>query len=268
MLTPKHPVLIVDHRWDTTVSSEAFAHTIFQRVSAKDIAFVKVDFRYCILDGCYLRGCSFDSCDFTGCRFLNSNFHGSTFTGCTFNYATFERTEIASEILDTNCPAFENLKLRFARSLRMNFQGLGDAAAANKAILVELEATEVHLRKAWNSNESYYRKKYPGIHRARSFASWAGFRVAEFLWGNGEKPLNLVRSLLIVLVAIALLDTIQFRDARLVASYGDALLQAPQIFLGTLNSRFSGLAVAGITALRLIGFGLFLSILVRRFARR
>ena len=47
--------------------------------------------------------------------------------------------------------------MRFARTLRMNYQQLGDARAANKAI--EIEATEIHLHKAWSSKQSYYRSK-------------------------------------------------------------------------------------------------------------
>ncbi len=93
-----------------------------------------MDFKYCVFDGCYLRQCTFDSCDFTGCRFVGSSFHGSTFTGCKFDYAAFERTIITSDILDTCCPPFENLKLRFARTLRTNYEALGDSDAVNKAL--------------------------------------------------------------------------------------------------------------------------------------
>jgi uncharacterized protein YjbI with pentapeptide repeats len=89
----------------------------------------------------------FDSCDFTGCRFTASNFYTSTFSDCKFEYAVFERTLIESDILDTECPGPDNLKLKFARTLRMNYQQLGDAKSANKAISVELQATKQHLSK-------------------------------------------------------------------------------------------------------------------------
>ncbi len=119
--------------------------------------FSRVDFRWSFFDGCYIRDCLFDSCDFTGCRFVSTHLPGAIFTGCKFDYATFERTPTDPGILDTQCPGYENLKLRFARALRANFQQLGDATAVNKAMKIELDATEVHLKKAWHSNESYYR---------------------------------------------------------------------------------------------------------------
>jgi hypothetical protein len=83
----------------------------------------------------------------------------------------FERTFVDNDILNTGCPGFENLKMRFARTLRMNYQQLGDAKSANKAITVELQASEVYLHKAWQSNESYYRKKYGGLSESRRFRS-------------------------------------------------------------------------------------------------
>ncbi len=238
------------------------------RVGAKGRRFTNVDFRYSVFEGCYLRDCRFDSCDMTGCRFIGTNFHGSTFVGCKFDYATFERTLIDSSILDTGCPGFENLKSRFARTLRTNYQGLGDMAGVNKAILVELDATRVHLYKEWTSNESYYRKKYAGARRVRSFFHWVGFRLLDLLWGNGESPLKLARSIAIFLVVLALCDVFANRDPGFVANYWSAIVNAPQVFLGVTASPFGGLFSAGITFVRLMTFGLFVSLLVRRLAWR
>ena len=67
--------------------------------------------------------------------------------GCKFDYSQFSYTQVEPEILDTGCPGQENLQQRFARTLRINFQQIGDAATANSAIKVELEATRVHLYK-------------------------------------------------------------------------------------------------------------------------
>jgi hypothetical protein len=74
---------------------------------------------------------------------VNTQFSGAKFSGCKFDYATFEKTLIDARVLDTECPGLENLKMRFARSLRTNFQQLGDADAVNKAMRVELSATEI-----------------------------------------------------------------------------------------------------------------------------
>lgn len=268
LLAPRSRVIATDLQWIADSKDQRFLDHIFTRSTAKKRGFANVDFRYCTFDACYFRDCNFDSCNFTGCRFVGSNFHGSKFIGCDFDYASFERTQIDSAILDNSCPAHENLKLRFARTLRVNFQALGDTASVNKAILVELDATSIHLYEAWHSNASYYRKKYAGVHRFNSFVDWLRFKTLDALWGNGERPAKLARSVAVFLVVIAIIDVGTHRDPALVASYWKALIDSPQIFLGTGPSPFSGLAAAAIAFVRLVTFGLFVSILVRRFARR
>jgi uncharacterized protein YjbI with pentapeptide repeats len=267
-LKPHERTIETDKDWIEDVSDAVLSDHVFERVSAKTVHFKNVDFKYCVFDGCYLRLCDFDSCDFTGCKFVGSNFYGSTFVGCKFDYAVFERTLISSDILDTCCPSWENLKLRFARTLRMNYQALGDSDAVNKAVLVELDATRAHLSKAWRSNESYYRKKYSGAARLQALFNWMGFVAGDVIWGNGERPLHLVRTTVALLVLLAILDTLFARDARLVTEWISALAEAPQVFLGTEHPNYPGHIVASIALARYVILGLFVSILVRRFARR
>ena len=86
--------------------------------------------------------------------------------------------------------------VKFARTLRVNYQQLGDAASANKAIQVELKATEIHLHKAWSSNESYYRKKYAKWRRAKAFAEWVRVQDPGLYLGQWESTIKLIRSTL------------------------------------------------------------------------
>lgn len=257
-----------DRKFSADVQGGAFTNFLFVRLVAKGRRFTNVDFRYAIFDSCYLRACSFDQCDFTGCRFLNSNLHQSTFSGCKFDYAVFERTLVSSEVLDNSCPGPENLKQRLARTLRMNFQQLGDSVAVNKAIHVELEATESHLRKAWNSRESYYRSKYKGWDRFRSFLQWCEFRLLDFIWGNGESTWKLLRTVVVILFLVALVDLIRFRDYSKPGDYTTALCVAPQLLLGTEESKNGGLYLAFLMTIRLIVFALFMSVVIKRFNRR
>ncbi|MEW6159831.1 MAG: pentapeptide repeat-containing protein [Verrucomicrobiota bacterium] len=269
MLTPNNRIRIEDQKIEADLEKQAFVNHLFVRLVAKEKRFTKVDFRYSIFETCYLRGCVFDSCDFTGCRFVGTSLYGSSFDGCKFDYALFEKTIVDSDLLNTSCPGPENLKMRFARTLRMNFQQLGDAQAANRAIEVELAATEIHLKKAWNANESYYRKKYKGWTRIKMLFEWVGFKVLDWVWGNGESPLKLLRSVALILAAIALVDATRFMDPSKLSSYWLGLLRAPQIFLGTLTpSGYPGLYLALIVAVRLIAFGLFMSIVIKRMNRR
>jgi len=188
--------------------------------------------------------------------------------GCKFDYASFERTQIDHGVLDNCCPPHENLKARFARTLRMNYQSLGDAESVNKAMLVELAATAEHLYKSWNSNDRYYRMKYDGVKRVRAFVQWIKFRALDMVWGNGEKPVKLLYTTMVVLTVIALVDAVGYRDPRLVASYWRALCDSPSVFLGTRSAPLSLRVITAVTFARLVLLSLFVSVLVRRFARR
>jgi len=269
MISESNRVHLVDKRCDADIANAQYANHLFVRFVAKDKRFTKVDFKYTIFDACYLRNCIFDSCDFTGARFVATNLYGSTFSGCKFDYATFEKTTVDSGILDTECPGHENLKMRFARSLRMNCQQLGDAAGANKAMNVELQATEVHLHKAWHSNEAYYRKKYAGLQRLRCFMEWLQFKVLDFVWGNGESAWKLLRASAIVLLGVAAIDVAVFRPSPTFHDCARTVIESPQVFLGTLvPARYPHSYLTLILCVRLIAFGFFMSIIIKRLNRR
>lgn len=259
----------VDVTFNSDVINVACSNQLFVRLVAKGKRFENVDFKYTIFDTCYLRNCVFDSCDFTGCRFIGVNLAGVSFTGCKFDYATFERTIIANDILDSCCPGWENVKLKFARTLRVNFQQIGDSKSANKAIKVELDATEIHLHKSWMSNESYYRKKYQSWKRVGKFFEWANFKLLDFVWGNGESTYKLTRSVVLLLVAMAFVDVLKSKDPSMVSSYVKASLAMPEVLLGVSTpSCYPDWYLAFIVFARLVSIGFFMSIIIKRFNRR
>ncbi|HEX7046625.1 MAG TPA: pentapeptide repeat-containing protein [Gammaproteobacteria bacterium] len=243
---------------------------IFIRLNAKGIRFKNVSFMHCVFDGCYMRECVFDSCDFTGCRFVASNFHQTIFAGCDFRYATFDKTLIDSEILESEAPKEENLRMHFSRSLRTNYQQLGDAKSVNKAISIELGATSQYLHKSWASKETYYKEKYGGLlKRGIQLLKWLEFWVLHAIWGNGESIVKLMRSLLIVVAVIAVYDTIKNGDPLDLSQYWGGLLRAPSIFLGVLApTNFSTVALSAIVGTRFVAFALLTTLLVKRFSRR
>ncbi len=150
------------------------------------------------------------------------------------------------------------MKLKFARNLRTNFQELGESKSANKAIKVELEATEMHLKKSWNSNESYYRNKYQGVKRFKCFLEWLNFKILDFVWGNGERTLKLFRNLLYILVVMALIDVITFGDPAKVASYFKAVAKMPEVFLGVTNPKnYPSWYLSIISITKLVTMGIF-----------
>lgn len=269
MLTDNNKINQTDKKFDADVSSGNYSNQLFVRLVAKKRKFTNVDFKYSFFDACYLRDCHFDSCDFTGCRIIGTSFHGSSFSGCKFDYTYFEKTVVDNDILDTGCPGPENLKMRFARGLRMNYQQLGDAASANKAMGVELSATELHLYKAWRSKESYYRSKYKGWKRVKALLEWLEFKVLDLVWGNGESAFKLIRAAIFVLAIISLYDVFMFRDPQVLGNYTHAFFESPQILLGTLTPKdYSSASLTVILFVRLVLFGFFMSILIKRFNRR
>lgn len=269
-LTESHRGELKDKAVRQNVKKSDWSNLQILRLVAIGKQFREADFSNSTFDSCYLPRCSFDSCDFTGAKFTATNLHAATFTGCKFEYATFERTLIDDEILRTNCPAHENQKLRFARSLRTNYQQIGDAEAANHAIRVELDATKIHLYKAWRSNDRYYRKKYPGLlNRSKWFASWFKFRLLDWIWGNGESPGSLLLTVILLMGAIAILDVAKNPSQMTADSLTDAIWRAPQIFFGVSAPGYiSPLWLTSITVSRLVALGFFMSILIKRFNRR
>lgn len=258
-----------DLLFDVDIVDKEWSNRLLIRAVAKKRKFKGVDFKYTIFDTCYLRLCAFEDCDFTGCRFSGSNLLGSTFLNCKFDYVVFERTQITPEILDTNCPGLENLKLKFARTLRTNFQSLGDPEAVNKAIALELNATEAHLLKAWKSPEAYYRAKYQKWDRAKVLFQWLSFKVLDLIWGNGESAWKLLRAVAGVLVVMALIHVFAFGQPSKVAAYWAAIWEMPPILLGvSVPPIYPGMYLAAIVLVRLIAFGLFMAILIKRFNRR
>lgn len=268
-LRPSGRKITIDQAVRNDLDDVHFINHQFQRLVASRKKFTNCNFSYSTFDTSYLRNCTFDSCNFTGSKFINTNLRGSHFIGCTFDYVQFSHTIVEPEILDTGCPGQENLQQAFARTLRINFSQIGDTVAANKAIQIELEATRIHLHKAWRSRESYYRKKYTGIQRAKMLLRWSSFVGLDFFWGNGESVIKLLRSLAIFTVIIALGDVFALRDLTVLSNYTNAFLQAPEILLGIATPKeFSGVILTVIAIARFIIFAYLVSILVKRMSRR
>ncbi|TLV00404.1 pentapeptide repeat-containing protein [Dyadobacter luticola] len=268
-MTPSGRKEIKDKMLDSESASPGYKNHHLIRVGAKEINFSKVSFEHTYFEHCYFRNCQFNSCDFTGCKFINCNFQGSSFGGSKFDYAFFEKTFIDSDILSSNCPSFNNLKLKFARALRMNYQSIGDAEAVNMAISIELQASKEHLYAAWNSNETYYRTKYEGWTRVRFFLKWLYFKIQHFVWGNGESWPKLLKTGIILWLICAVIDTFLLEDWENTLSYLKSFLTVPSYFMGIKRpEHYPDLYLTLLTTIRFVGFALFTSIIIKRFNRR
>ncbi len=271
MLKNSNKKMIIDQSFESNgdINHEKYTNHFFTRLVAKNVKFTNVDFRYSTFDAGYIRKCTFDSCNFTGCKFIDTNLLGSSFVGCKFDYSTFERTQIDDDILESGFPGMENLQLKFARNLRINYQELGDAKSVNKAIEIELQATGKHLRKAWSSRESYYRQKYKGWKRIKIFFEWAEFKALDLIWGNGESTFKLFRFTLIVLLIITLMDVFKFGNINKLSDYINSLSNSTQVLFGIEKPQFNSTwYMTIILVTRLVLFGFFMSIIIKRFNKR
>lgn len=255
---------------DVSDEQEFFKYMVLERLNARKIKFKNVSFEHCVFDGCYFNKCVFDTCDFTGCKFIGSNFHQTAFRGCDFKFSVFERSLLDDDILISEAPREENLRMHFSRSLRMNYQQVGDSKAVNKAIMVELDATSVYLYKSWRSGETYYKEKYPGFFNGIvQFLKWIEFWVLNFVWGNGESILKFIRTILIVLVSISVYDTNTNGNPLNIGFYWSSFVQSPAIFLGILSpENFTTGILSLITGIKFVSFALLTTLLVKRFSRR
>ncbi len=269
----KKLICIDKYFFEKNIEGKSFPNIIFTRLVASiGTRFINVDFSYCIFDHAYLRGCKFENCNFTGAKFLNSNFLGACFIKCNFEYALFEKTVIDDDFLYSNLPEKANLRQKVLRSLRVNFQQLGDSEKVNEIILLELQATKEYLWKASFSEDEYYVKKYKGLKkRAISIFRLFVFTFLNLIWGNGEKIKNLLVTFLIILGCIVIYDMRSVDDVKSdsIKYLFNSIQNAPIVFFtNNFPSYYSDFVKMLIVFLRLFMFALFTSILFKRLNRR
>mgnify|MGYP002652316784 FL=1 len=273
-LSPSMKVVCTDqYFFEKNIQGIGFSNTIFTRLVASiGSRFINVDFSYCVFDHAYLRGCAFENCNFTGVKFINSNFLGASFTKCNFEYALFDKTVLDDDFSYSNLPDKANLRQKVLRSLRINYQQLGDSQKVNEIILLELEATKEYLFKASFSDDEYYSKKYKGFQkRGLSILRLVGFTFLNIIWGNGEKLKNLLISFLIILICIIAYDMsmVSEEKADSIRYLFSSIQNAPIIFFtNNFPEYYADFAKMLIVFLRLFMFALFTSILFKRLNRR
>ncbi len=257
---------IEDKEFSENIQKSDYKQKDFVRVFAVNKVFENVDFSQCSFSSCYFRKCKFIRCNFQGAFFKETYLRGSSFPECIFKYTTFEKTAIDESFLDTSLPAEENLARDLVRALRVNFSQIGNYDAVNKASAIEVKLTGVHLYKAAYSKESYYRgkEKYSGFNRFLLALDHAKWKLLDLLWGNGESIFRILISSLVFVLCIAAMHWLSFQVN----------------FLGSLKSSVYGFWGVGshlaipnhyrltLTIGRLIFFSLFISVLVKRLAKR
>ncbi|OEE60617.1 hypothetical protein A1OK_10475 [Enterovibrio norvegicus FF-454] len=255
-----------DKEFDEDESGSNYSKKIFERVFAVGKTFTDVNFIQTNFSACYFRNCRFIRCNFTGASFKECYLMGSNFPECTFKYTTFSSTHLDDKFLDNYLPPEENLARDLVRALRVNFSQVGNYEGVNKAAELEVKLTGVHLYKATYSKEAYYRtkEKYSGLSRVGYFISHAKWRFLDLIWGNGESIFRVILSSFLFVFIISLLVftpcEIDFNDAFFSTLYQFWGVR-PELILPKYISMF-------LTVGRLIFFSLFISILIKKLAKR
>ncbi len=254
-----------------------FENYLFVRAIATDFIFRNINFSKTIFDGCYLKDCRFIRCTFEGAKFMNCNLQGAYYEDCNFNYVIFEKTFVDDEIFGC-APKKDNLKYKFARSLKLNYASIGDYVRASKAVTIELEATKSHLKDSWISGDEWYKKKYGGLQRKLyQFWKWTKVSILDFVWGNGESLWRLIRFNFCIFLALTFYHVLE----KSISNIWDILplffIEIPANYLGipiiakcgaNLFEYYPGWLNLLLVISRMICFGLLMSIIIKKYNRR
>ncbi|WP_343319356.1 pentapeptide repeat-containing protein [Sphingobacterium multivorum] len=255
-----------------------FKRYLFIRGVATNFLFKNIDFSQAIFEGCYLKDCRFINCKFEGAKFNNCNLQGSYFQLCNFDYATFEKTFVDEEIFEC-APQRNNLRYKFARSLKLNYASIGDHMKASTAVNIELKATKLHLYDTWSLSDDYHRSKYGGIRRRSvQFWKWIKVCVLDFIWGNGESLWRLVRFNLFIFTFLTIYDIFKNSIRDFFDILNIFIVKVPSNYFGVTIKNTEGgdnyfsyypqLLVLFLIILRLVSMGLLMSIIIKKYNRR
>lgn len=253
-----------------TVSAENFASATIEWMRGKQITFRDCDFSHSLVKSSYFHRATFIRCKFVGTAFVDTNLRGAKFEWCDFEYATFRNTPVLVREVLKNAPNWENARRELARSLRKNYDALGDVDSAREAFFAEMEASCEHWRSAARGVTQYYIGHYQTMARLIAGLRYVSLTFSRWTWGYGESPLRLAISILVlnVLLALALVRDTGCSNLPML----QALSLQLQTFLGAVDPASTCKPSPGFMALetfcRLVTLGLVGTLVVRRFAGR
>lgn len=257
---------IEDKEFSEDVTGEEYSRKDISRIFAVGKTFTCVNFSQSNVSSCYFRNCRFIRCDFTGTVFKDCYLKGTSFPESSLKYTTFNSSQLDDAILDNSLPPEENLARDFVRSLRVNFSQVGNYEAVNKAASVEVKLTGIHLYKAAYSREAYYRgkEKYTGIGQFKAVCDHAKWKFLDLLWGNGESLFKIFMSSLAFLILMSFIIFLSSAN-----TFSDITISVFYNFWGVESDlNIARPCIVILTAVRLLFFSLFVSVLVKRLAKR
>jgi hypothetical protein len=175
------------------------------RLAMKGAKVKNGDFLQCVFDEVYARHALFENVNFSGSYFKNCNFSNSTFYHCDLSFCKFEKCDLPYKSIMSCLPSEPNIRRELARSLKVNYQGLGNKKIADIFLDIEIEANEQELMAIFKSSETYYKQRYDWGQRFSSLFEWGWLKAAGLVWGYGHRILRLIISYLVLMSSLSIL---------------------------------------------------------------
>lgn len=264
--------------WDTILEEHCknpFKNSIYIRVSqsGNSVTIKNIIFDHSYFFDCKLRKIHFENCSFVNCYFYNCDFSKSSFSNCDFRYSKFKDTLVNTDIFNS-APRENNLLMKFSNNLRVNYRDLGDKSSEDIAIQYELNANEDHLYDSWISKNTYYRKKYKGFERFKKLLEWLSFELNKCIWGNGESFIRLILSSTIIILLLGVISSFIGEEFFSIEKLCSSVFFVFSYFIGSVdNSEIKDIIKSDnirnlVVLVRTVFFGLFISILIKKYSRR
>ncbi len=244
-------------------------------VNAKGVEFERCDFSYCIITRGYFREAKFTDCTFIGARFIDCNFRRAVFYSCDLSYATFTKSLIDVHEILPSLPQHPNVRRESLHALRANAIETGDYDSLRALVMQEVQVAVEHYSRALRGSDDYYRQKYATFsQKVICAARLLQLRVSGFVWGHGERPLQIFTSCTLFLLALAFINVWSVMPRTGWQASAGGLLIVRYVFelflFLDVDKNFRGFLLVDyvIAIMRYVYVGLFVSVMYKRISRR
>ncbi len=258
-----------------SIIGKKFQHRQFVNVNALRAEINDCEFINCHFEKGYFRNTKFINCKFIGSKFYECNFHQATLLNCSLNFSKFYRCELEIKEILASLPMEPNIRQQALKTLKVNAIETGDHASIRLIVLDEIETTKIHNWRALVGADSYYKNKYSDItSKIQAGWSWLWLNFSGFIWGNGERPIQILISGISILSVLTLVNFwailpekswTQTENGWLIFKYTVSLF-----FDAFPDESFRGFLIIDymICAMRYVYVGLFISVLYKTFSHR
>lgn len=196
---PAHDLIFAADRKDCSkLENLEFQHCTFANVSFKEADIRNCRFINCAFLSCYFRKSELTGSTFVGCKFLSCEFPKVIVQSCDFRYSRFENCALPFDEMEHSLPREPNLREELADRLAIASDAIGLQNDRRKYRLAAIQAKKEHLKAAIVSNSEWYRRHYSGLRRLSAFAQLITNYIYDTVWGHGEKPIVLIRNIIIL----------------------------------------------------------------------